>query len=121
MKGDSTKLADLVTRTKGTVAGPREVIQSLKVLAPEAVNTLKDLMANSTDSVKLKAAMHILALTGYQVENILRVQTDVKDLDSGELDSRLRDLLGDAAQTVIEGDFTSVNEVTPLAVEANTH
>ena len=69
-----SSMFDLVAKTKGTLIAPREVINNLQLLAPEAVLTLERLMKTSkADSVRLKAAMEILALGGVNKETTVRV------------------------------------------------
>ena len=112
-----SSMFDLVAKTKGTLIAPREVINNLQLLAPEAVLTLERLMKTSkADSVKLKAALEILALGGVNKETTVRVTHEVTDLDDKEIDSRLADLLGVAHGIVIEGEATAM-PITPIREE----
>ena len=112
-----SSMFDLVAKTKGTLIAPREVINNLQLLAPEAVLTLERLMKTSkADSVRLKAAMEILALGGVNKETTVRVTHEVTDLDDKEIDSRLADLLGVAHGIVIEGEATAM-PITPIREE----
>lgn len=110
MKKASTML-DLVHKSKGELIAPREVLQSIAVLTPEAVETVKDLMLNSkADSVRLKAALEVLALAGVSKETKISISTDVTDMDEAQLDAQLQALLGSAATTVID---STAKDVTP--------
>lgn len=95
-------MIDLVAKSKGTMIAPREIINQIERLAPEAVNTLEDLMLNSSaDSVKLKAALEVLALSGISKETKIKVSTEVQDLDDSSLNTRLTELLGRAEGVAI--------------------
>lgn len=111
IKQIKTLSAELVAKSKGTLIAPKEVIQSIKRLAPEAVETLELLMKTSkADSVRLKAAMEVLALAGINKENIVTLKTEVHEMKTDEIDNRLAELLGTATNTVIEG---SMKDITP--------
>ena len=111
MKKTSSML-DLVHKSKGQLIAPREVIDRIAVLAPDAVKTLEELMHKSkADSVRLKAAMEILALAGVTKETRLTVTTKVEELDEESLDTRLSDLLSRAQGVVIEGES---RDITPV-------
>jgi hypothetical protein len=115
----TTKMLDLVSKSRGTFLAPREVIQSIVRLAPEAVNTLEELMRNAkADSVRLKAAMEILALSGLNKETHVKITTEVSDLDDSEINDRLHDLLGTAAGVVLDGEARDVTP-TPTDEEDN--
>ena len=102
--------AELVSKSSGTMVAPSEVIKKIKVLAPEAVNVLEQLMVSSkADSVRLKAALEILALAGINKENVLTIKTEVTDMDERQIDERLADLLGMAGKTVIDGEATEIH------------
>lgn len=102
---------ELVAKAKGTVLAPKEVIESIERLAPESVHTLEDLMFNSkADSVRLRAALELLGLAGITKETKIRVTREVEEMDTGEIDKRLRELLGKAQGIVIEGEC---KDVTP--------
>jgi hypothetical protein len=105
---DSKKMrtlsAELVSKTKGELILPSDVMASINQLAPEAVLTLEALMlTGKSDTVRLKAAMEILALGGFKKETTINIKTDIEDMDSAGLDSRLKELLGiSVAGTVID-------------------
>jgi hypothetical protein len=107
VKAAST-MVDLVAKSKGTAIAPREILDKIERLAPEAVNTLQDLMMNSkADSVKLKAALEILGIAGVSREMKVSIRADVTDMSNDELDDKLRALLGretieGAAETVLD-------------------
>ena len=104
-------MLDLVHKSKGELIAPREVLNSISVLAPEAVETVKQLMLHSkADSVRLKAALEVLALAGVSKETKISISADVHELDNETLDEQIRAILGDAAVTVIE---SSAKDVTP--------
>lgn len=101
----------LVQKQKGTLLAPKEVLEKIETLSPKAVATLEDLMENSkADSVKLKAALEILALAGVNKETRISIKTDVTDLDTDEIDSRLSDLLRKAHGVTLEGEM---KDITP--------
>ena len=103
--------AELVSKSSGTMVAPSEVIKKIKVLAPEAVTVLEQLMVSSkADSVRLKAALEILALAGINKENVLTIKTEVKDMHNEEIDTRLSDLLGMAAGAVLDSE---IKDITP--------
>jgi len=121
---DSKKMktlsAHLVAKSKGELVLPSEVMKSIRMLAPEAVLTLEALMkTGSSDSVKLKAALEILALGGINKESKITITTDVQDLDSAGLDMRLQELLGDATgfagSLIVEKIHES--EITDIVIE----
>ena len=102
-------MMDLVHKSKGALVAPREVLDRIQTLAPEALQTLEDLMRNAkAESVRFKAALEILGLAGVTKETRLSISTEVKDLDEGELDNRLVSLLAKAGQVVIEGESKEV-------------
>ena len=102
--------AELVSKSSGTMVAPSEVIKKIKVLAPEAVTVLEQLMVSSkADSVRLKAALEILALAGINKENVLTIKTEVTDMDERQIDERLADLLGMAGKTVIDGEAKEIH------------
>lgn len=102
--------AELVSKSSGTMLAPQEVLKKIKVLAPEAVNVLEQLMVSSkADSVRLRAAMEILALAGINKENVLTIKTEVTDMDERQIDERLADLLGMAGKTVIDGESKEIH------------
>lgn len=112
--------ASLVAKSKGELILPSEVMKTIRTLAPEAVLTLEALMkVGKTDTVRLKAALEILALGGINKETKISITTDVQDLDSESLDLRLKELLGDATamaggliiETIKEKDITDVVEI----------
>jgi hypothetical protein len=103
--------AELVQKSKGTLVAPREVLDRISVISPAALQTLEDLMMNSkADSVRLKAALEVLALAGVTKETRLTIRADVSDMDDSEINSRLNDLLSRAAHTAIEG---RAKDITP--------
>ena len=65
---------------------------------------------SKVDSVRLKAAIEILALAGISKETRISVKTDTTGLSETEVDKRLAALLGRAEATVIEGTFTDISE-----------
>ena len=100
---------ELVLKSKGALICPKEVMDRINVLGPEAVNTLEHLMLNSrADSVRLKAALEVLALGGITKDHKITIKTEVEDLDDQGLNTRLQDLLGRAHGVVIEGESTDV-------------
>lgn len=102
---------DLVAKSKGTMIAPREVIQSIEMMSPQAVETLRELMLTSkADSVRLKAALEVLALAGISKETKISIKGEVADLNVNEIDDRLKDLLGQAAHTVID---SKAIDITP--------
>jgi hypothetical protein len=103
-------MTDLVMRSKSSgYLAPREVINHIERLAPNAVETLEELMKNSkADSVRLKAAVHILELGGVTKETRLTVKADVSDISETDLDERLAQLMGTAAATYIEGSYEDI-------------
>lgn len=109
--------AHLVHKAKGTLIAPREVLEKIEVLAPEAVTTLESLMRESkADSVRLKAALEILGLAGVTKETRLTVTTETTELNDSQLNNRLAELLGKAQGEVIEGeakDITPEGETNP--------
>jgi hypothetical protein len=111
----ATGMIDLVHKAKGQFIAPRETINKIQMLAPEAVNILEELMKGSkADSVRLKAALEVLALSGITKETTIRVKTDIAELDTHSIDERLQELLGTAAHTVVDSqakDITPVEEV----------
>lgn len=110
MKSLST---ELVAVSKGTMLAPKEVIQSIERLAPEAVSTLEELMTTSkADSVRLKAALEVLALAGINKETKVSIKTETHDMGTKEIDSRLAELLGTAAGTVIEHEEIDITPST---------
>jgi hypothetical protein len=107
-------MVDLVARSKGTLLAPKELMKRIDVLAPEAVDTLEQLMKSSkADSVRLKASLEILALAGFNKETTLTIKTDTAELQTSEIDQRLSELLGDAAGNILnrEKDITPVEEM----------
>lgn len=105
---------ELVLKSKGSLLAPREVMNSIQRLAPEAVETLEHLMLNSkADSVRLKAAIEVLGLAGISKENRITITTSVEELDDTGLNSRLAELLGKAGQTVIEAE---AKDITPKEI-----
>ena len=110
MKKTSTMM-DLVHKSKGELIAPREVLNSIAVLTPAAVETLSELMMNSkADSVRLKAALEVLALAGVSKETKISISTEVHEMDNDQLDQQIAKLLGGAAQTVID---SNAKDVTP--------
>lgn len=104
-------MMDLVHKSKGELIAPREVLQSIAVLTPEAVETVKDLMLNSkADSVRLKAALEVLALAGVTKETKISISTEVHDMHEDEINEQINKLLGGAVSTVID---SSAKDVTP--------
>jgi len=94
-------MIDLVARSKGTYFAPSAVIKKIEVLAPDAVDTLQDLMLNSkADSVKLRAAIEILELAGVQKTTHLTIKQDVQDMSEKEINQRLTALMGTAVETI---------------------
>jgi hypothetical protein len=111
IKEHKSSMIDLVARSKGTFFAPRELVNKIEVLAPQAVDTLEQLMSGSkTDSVRLKAAVEILALAGVTKETRLTISTDVKDMSEKEINTRLESLLGAASEAVEEADYTEVED-----------
>ena len=109
MKKTSTML-DLVHKSKGELIAPREVLQNIAVLAPAAVETLSELMLNSkADSVRLKAALEVLALAGVSKETKISISTETHELSNDDIDAQLDKLLR-GAKTVIEAE---VKDITP--------
>lgn len=114
MKKTSSML-DLVHKSKGTLLVPREILKNIEILAPEAVDTLKDLMLNSkADSVKLKAALEVLAIAGISKETKISIKTEVSDMDEKQINDRLNDLLGTANSVLLEGES---EDVTPGTIQ----
>jgi hypothetical protein len=108
--------AELVSKSKGTLVAPSEIMSQIKILAPEAIVTLEALMKGSkADSVRLKAALEILALAGYTKENKITI-TRTEEMDEKALDSRLGELLSSAVTTVIDGE--SVDITPEKAIES---
>ena len=105
----------MVAKSKGTIIAPQEVIDSLKVLAPEAVETIATLMRTAKgEAVRLKAATQVLELTGFNKETVLTIKGDLKELDTVGLNARLKVLLDNTVEErdAIEGDFTeNIEEV----------
>ena len=107
----TTAMVDLVHRAAGSIVAPREVLKRIEVLSPQAVQTLEDLMLRSrADSVRLRAAIEILALAGISKETRISVKTDTTGMTASEIDARLQTLLGRAETTVLEGTFEDVTE-----------
>ena len=110
----TSSMLDLVQKSKGQLMVPREVLKDIEILAPEAVTTLKDLMLNSkADSVKLKAALEVLAIAGISKETKISIKTEVHEMDESQINQRLEDLLGTAAGVVLDGE---VRDITPQEV-----
>lgn len=110
MKKTSSML-DLVHKSRGQLIAPREVLQEIAVLAPEAVETVKDLMLNSkADSVRLKAALEVLALAGVSKEQKISISASVEEMDDSAIEEQIKSLLGDAASTYISG---KAKDITP--------
>ena len=104
----ATAMVDLVHKAKGSVVAPREVLKKIETLSPEAVLVLEDLMRNSkADSVRLKAALEVLAIAGVSKETKISIKTE-HEMDDTELDSRLKELLSLAGSTVIEGEAKEI-------------
>jgi hypothetical protein len=102
-------MMDLVSKSKGSFMAPREVLEKIPRLAPDALDTLETLMKTSkADSVRLKAALEILALSGVQKDITLSVKTDITEMDDKEINGRLSDLLGTAAGVILDGSATDV-------------
>lgn len=112
----TSSMLDLVSKSKGSLLVPREVLKSVEILAPQAVQTLEDLMMNSkADSVKLKAALEVLAIAGISKETKISIKTDVSEMNESQINDRLNDLLGTAAGIIVEGeskDITPTNKET---------
>jgi hypothetical protein len=107
----TSAMLDLVHKSKGSIIAPREVLDNITRLAPEAVTVLEELMASSkADSVRLKAALEILALSGISKETKISLKTEMHDMSDDEVDTRLSDLLRTAGSIVIEGDS---KDITP--------
>ena len=107
--------ADLVAKSKGTMIAPREIIEKIERLAPEAVTTLEDLMRSSkADSVRLRAALELLGLAGISKETKISVKAEVEDMDESAINSRLTELLTKAQGVVLEGEF---KDITPETIE----
>ena len=110
----TSSMIDLVHKSKGQFLVPREVLKNIEVLAPQAVDTLKDLMLNSkADSVKLKAALEVLAIAGISKETKISIKTEVSDMDEKQINDRLNDLLGTANSVLIDGE---AKDVTPEGI-----
>ena len=106
----TSAMIDLVHKAKGSVIAPKEVLKKIEMLSPEAVLVLEDLMRNSkADSVRLKAALEVLAIAGVSKETKISIKTE-HEMDDSELDSRLKELLSLAGSTVLEGE---AKDVTP--------
>ena len=111
-KATMRPMSDLVARatSKGFIA-PREVINQIERLAPEAVDTIQDLMRHSkTDSVRLKAAVHLLELGGVTRETRLTIKTDVAEMSEKEINDRLSRLMGEATGVLLEHDKDEEDE-----------
>ena len=111
-KATMRSMGDLVARatSKGFIA-PREVINQIERLAPEAVDTIEDLMRHSkTDSVRLKAAVHLLELGGVTRETRLTIKTDVAEMSEKEINERLSRLMGEASSVLLEHDELEEND-----------
>lgn len=107
----ASSMLDLVHKSKGQLVAPREVLQEIAVLAPEAVETVKDLMLHSkADSVRLKAALEVLALAGVTKETKISISASVEEMDDSAIEEQIKSLLGEAAQTYIDAE---VKDVTP--------
>jgi hypothetical protein len=109
-----TLSAELVAKSKGELVLPSAVMETIQTLAPEAVMTLEALMlTGKSDTVRLKAAMEILALGGYKRETTINIKADIEDMDNAGLDARLRDLLNlkPIAGTVIDIPASAITEV----------
>ena len=102
---------ELVMRSKGTLVAPSEIMKSVQFLAPQAVETLEQLMLHSkADSVKLKAALEVLALAGYTRDHKITLTTQVEDLDDASLSTRLSELLAQAGGVVLD---SAAKDITP--------
>lgn len=112
MKKTSTML-DLVHKSKGELIAPREVLQNIAVLAPAAVETLSELMLNSkADSVRLKAALEVLALAGVSKETKISISTETHELSNADIDEQLDKLLRGAKTVVGEAKDITPKETT---------
>jgi hypothetical protein len=104
--------AELVAKSKGTLIAPKEVLDGITRLSPQALQTLEELMLTSkADSVRLKAALEVLAMAGVTKETRLTLSTETHDLDDSQIDDRLTSLLRKAGRTVIEADVQDVTEI----------
>ncbi len=121
---DSSRLktlsAELVAKSKGELILPSDVMKTIRLLAPEAVLTLEALMkVGKTDTVRLKAALEILALGGIHKTTEIKIKTDVQDMDIATLDSRLTELLSDsmgiAGALII--DHITERDITDITTE----
>ena len=116
MKKTSTML-DLVHKSKGELIAPREVLQNIAILAPAAVETLSELMLNSkADSVRLKAALEVLALAGVSKETKISISTETHELSNDDIDAQLDKLLR-GAKSVIQAE---VKDITPEEPDETT-
>jgi hypothetical protein len=111
-------MLDLVHKSKGQLIAPKEVIKSIEVLCPEAVDTIALLMREGkTDTVRLKASLEVLALAGINRETTIKVKTDITEMDDVSINDRLNELLGTAALTVLEGEAKDITEEVDSADE----
>ena len=113
----ASAMIDLVSKSRGELIAPQEVLSQIAVLSPQAVETVKDLMLDpkSPASVRLKAALEVLALAGVSKETKISISADVQDMDDSQLTSQINQLLGQATGVVIDSES---KDVTP---EETTH
>jgi hypothetical protein len=111
--------SELVAKSRGTMIAPKEVLKKITVLAPQAVETLEALMLRSkADSVRLKAALEILALAGVSKETKLSIRTETHELDDDSLDSRLKELMGNARDITDIATYKEVKDEESTQDEA---
>lgn len=107
----STFSRELSMRASGTVIAPKEVLTKVTTLSPQAVDTLEELLLGATsETVRLKAALEILAIAGVSKENKITIKTETKDLEDEELTSRLEELLDRAKKSAMTADFPDAEE-----------
>jgi hypothetical protein len=113
----ASAMIDLVSKSRGELIAPQEVLAEIAVLSPQAVETVKNLMLDpkSPASVRLKAALEVLALAGVSKETKISISGEVSELDDSALTNQINQLLGRVPGVVIEAtakDVTPEEEVT---------